>query len=132
MAEKNWQLSVIKRYQHNHWWMLQQCCGNIAATSYNVVVITSETDIATTLIHVITKSLCQLELTQEMSKWFLIRGSRNSDTSLVTVLLPSLFPDIWSLCEFSDCRVFKRFTKFSSNSDTPFLFICRSELLSEF
>ena len=108
-----------------------------------------------------------VSLTRKISKWFLIRGSRNallflnelilkwpknkflicflrkspnlekpsvslsvptesSDTSVFTVLLPSLF---WSLCQFSESRVFKRFTKLSLNSDTPLLFKCRPKML---
>ena len=47
-------------------------------------------------------------------------ATESSDTSVFTVLLPSLF---WSLCQFSESRVFKRFTKFSLNSDAPLLLV---------
>ena len=40
-------------------------------------------------------------------------ATESSDTSVFTVLLTSLF---WSLCKFSESRVFKRFTKFSRSS----------------
>ena len=53
-------------------------------------------------------------------------ATESSDTSVFTVLLPSLF---WSLCQFSESRVFKRFTKLSLNSDTPLLFKCRPKML---
>ena len=35
--------------------------------------------------------------------------TESSDTSVVTVSLPSL---VWSLCQFSESRVFKRLAKF--------------------
>ena len=37
---------------------------------------------------------------------FVTVATESSDTSVFTVLLPSLF---WSLCQFSESRVFKRF-----------------------
>ena len=50
----------------------------------------------------------------------------SSDPSVFTILLPSLF---WSLCQFSESRIFNRFTKFPLNSDTPLLCKCRPESL---
>ena len=102
-----------------------------------------------------------------MSKWFLIRGSRNSllffselvlrwpksnflicflhkiptlvkpsislsvatessDTLVFIALLTLLF---WSLCQFTESRVFKRLAKFSLNCDCHLLFKGTPEML---